>query len=216
MMPIITGVVPFGLIYGVTAINAGISEVAAISMSSIVFAGAAQVALANLIMDGTSIWVAVATVALLNLRMAMYAASLGHHIRHRNILLRMVASYLITDQAYAVSIAEFSKKTKVDTFKYYLGAAITLWLSWQICSAIGIFVGKTLPKNLSLEFIIPLMFLALAVPFLHKKPYIITAVISAIIMVLTRGIPYNGGFFLAVFFGMIGGVVAKRRFVHAD
>ncbi|MBN2231683.1 MAG: AzlC family ABC transporter permease [Deltaproteobacteria bacterium] len=216
MLPIITGVVPFGLIYGVTAANAGISPPAALGMSSILFAGAAQVALAELITDGTPVWVAVATVVLINLRMAMYSASIGPHIRHRNLLLRMLAAYLITDQAYAVSIVEFSRETEVNPFRYYLGAAVTLWIAWQTFSAVGIFVGATLPKNLSLEFIIPLMFLALAVPFLRQKAFIVTAVVTAAVMVVARGIPGNGGFFLAVFAGVFCGIAVKRRFLLGD
>lgn len=210
--PIIAGVIPFGLIYGVTAINAGLSEFAAISMSSIVFAGASQIALAKLLFDQAPMFVAIATVALINLRMAMYAASIGQHIRGDHFLLRIISSYLLTDQAYAVSIAKFSDETEpVHKIKYYLGSALTMWTTWQISCIVGVLLGKTLPKGLSLEFAIPLTFLALLGPFLKNKPFITTAIVSGILMIITHNLPYNAGFFVAVFGGIATGMVIKWR-----
>lgn len=215
--PILAGVVPFGLIYGVTAVNSGMSEITAISMSLIIFAGASQIALVNLLADQSAMLVAITTVALINLRMAMYGASIAQHIRSKNILVRMFSSYLLTDQAYAVSIAEFNTgNSNINKIKYYLGSAITMWVSWQIASIAGVLLGKTLPSNLSLEFAIPLTFLALLAPFLKKSPFITTAIVSGIIVVITHNLPFNSGFFIAIFCGITAGMFVKNRGLHAN
>ncbi len=42
-LPILIGVIPFGMIYGVLALDAGIPPGAAQAMSTVVFAGSAQI-----------------------------------------------------------------------------------------------------------------------------------------------------------------------------
>ncbi len=52
LLPMHLGVAPFGVIYGVVALQSGIPPLAAIAMSSIVFAGSAQFLLAQLVGAG--------------------------------------------------------------------------------------------------------------------------------------------------------------------
>ncbi|KAA0259522.1 AzlC family ABC transporter permease [Deferribacter autotrophicus] len=208
--PIISGVVPFGLIYGVSAINYGLNEIQTISMSYIIFAGASQIALVNQMFIDSSIFVSVATVFMINLRMAMYSASISPYFKDNNIFTKIIVSYLLTDQAYAVSIAKFNEDENINKVKFFLGAGITMWISWQISTVIGVFLGKTLPKGLSLEFAIPLTFLALLRPFLNKKYFVVTAIISGFTMIIFRNLPYNFGFFIAVFAGIFSGLFFKR------
>lgn len=47
MLPLLLGVVPFGLVFGVLGISSGLTETETILMSSIVFAGASQVVFAH-------------------------------------------------------------------------------------------------------------------------------------------------------------------------
>jgi 4-azaleucine resistance transporter AzlC len=108
--PILVGIVPFGLIYGVAAVDAGLSGVQAIAMSSILFAGSAQLAAVDLMARDAAIIVIVATALVINARHIMYSASLAPHLRGIGPWHRTVYAYLLTDQAYAVSIVRFAER----------------------------------------------------------------------------------------------------------
>ncbi len=211
VLPILTGLFPFGLIYGVSAVTSGIPKVQAIAMSFVVFAGAAQISIVNSFSSGISIITAVAIAGLINLRMAMYGASIADSIRSDRLLTRIFSSFLLTDQVYAVSITEKGKNMNTNIFKFYIGAALPIWLTWQAATIIGVFAGKTLPSWLSLEFAVPLTFLALLGPFLVKSHFAVSALTAGIVMVLTRNVPYNAGFFIAVLSGITAGFLIKNR-----
>ncbi len=216
ILPLIAGVSPFGMIYGVTAANSGLNNFTSIIMSMIIFAGSAQIALVELLKDNAPVFTILATIFLINLRMAMYSASISRYIRGENIFLRMFSSYFLTDQAFAISIGKFAEDKKVKRIPFYLGAGITLWVAWQISTVIGVLLGKTLPASLSLDFAIPLTFLAVTVPFLKKKYFVVTAVVTGIIMIFTRNLPYHSGFFVSVFSGIFAGMLFKRIINNAD
>lgn len=208
--PMITGVVPFGLIYGATAVKHGLTTLHSIVMSQIIFAGASQIALISQMAVDASIFVCIATVVMVNLRMLMYSASISPYFRKENIFLKWFASYFLTDQAYGVAIVKYNEDKNINHIMYYLGAGITMWVTWQISTILGIFVGKTLPQRLFLEFAIPLTFLALLRPFLNKHYFVITALTSGMAMVFLKHLPFNAGFFIAVFLGVLSGVFFKR------
>ncbi len=216
VFPILAGLLPFGLIYGISAASAGITNTSAIAMSFIVFAGAAQISLVNSFTSGASVLSAVAIAALINLRMAMYGASIARHIRSKNPVLRIITSFLLTDQAYAVTIAEITQNSKVNPLKFYLGSAIPIWLTWQVATVTGVLVGKAIPSRLSLEYAIPLTFLALLGPFLKNRYFIASALISGVSMILTRNFPYNSGFFISVFIGIAVGFIMKTKNGNKD
>lgn len=208
--PMITGVVPFGLIYGATAVKQGLTTVHSIVMSQIIFAGASQIALVSQMSVESSILVCVATVVMVNLRMLMYSASISPYFRKENLFMKWFASYFLTDQAYGVSIVKYNEDNNINHIRYYLGAGITMWGTWQISTILGIFAGKTLPQGLFLEFAIPLTFLALLRPFLNKHYFVVTALTSGAVMIFLKHLPFNGGFFIAVFAGVLGGLFFKR------
>ncbi len=211
ILPITAGIIPFGVIYGITAVSAGIPVFPSMAMSSVIFAGAGQIALVNAFASGASVISAAAIVTLINLRMAMYGASIAPYLKTGNIFKRVLAAYLLTDQAYAVSITEYSTSSKVSRMSFYLGAAGFLWAVWQAATAAGVFLGKTLPGGLSLEFAVPLTFIALMGPFLKNRYFAVTAVVSAAVMAAAGNLPYNTGFFIAVFSGLTAGYLYKRR-----
>jgi 4-azaleucine resistance transporter AzlC len=208
--PFITGVSPFGLIYGLTAAQSDLTFIQSVTMSQIIFAGASQIALIEQLKNNSSFIVIIATVFMINLRMAMYSASLSPHFRQLSTIKKMFLSYFLVDQSYAISISEFTKNDRTDRALYYFGAGIVMWTVWQISTIVGILIGTSIPKSFSLEFAIPLTFLALLTNFLSKKHFVVTAVISAVLMVLLKSLPLNLGFFIAVFTGVFTGQFYKR------
>lgn len=212
VLPILIGVVPFGLIYGVVAVASGIDEMAAILMSSIVFAGASQIAAAELWAEGAPLAIVVTTGLIINLRFLMYSASLATHFRDLPVSRRWLLSYLLTDQAYAVSVVRFGEDAAVRRVPFYLGAAVALWCTWQSSSIVGVLIGLRVPASWGLEFSVPLMFLALLVPTLRDRTPVLVAAVSATAAILLHRLPLHSGLMVASLLALgIGALLEARK-----
>ena len=213
--PILLGVTPFALIAGISAINKGFSELEALGMSVIVFAGAAQLAVVDLIGQHASAAAIIFTALIINLRFSMYSASIAPHFNGVPLPWRGVLAYLLTDQAYAVSIATYGDRVPPSKSWFFFGAAITLWVIWQAGTAVGIFLGTHIPPSWSLDFAIPLTFLALLFPTIRNRPSVVAAVTAGLLALVGHNLPYNLGLFLASFGGIGAGCMADWRIHRA-
>src|SRR5512138_1183041 len=145
-IPLLIGGFPFGLIYGALALNAGLSKAAAQIMSSTVFAGSAQFIAAQLVHENTPGFVIVLTIAVVNLRHMLYSASLAPYLASLPPRWKVFLSYLLTDEAYAPTILHYEKEGATPYAHWFLlGAGCALWLTWQISTAFGIFLGTAIP-----------------------------------------------------------------------
>ena len=212
-LPILLGVAPFGMIYGILALGAGLSPLAAQAMSAIVFAGSSQFMLVQLVGMGTPALVMILTGFVINLRHALYSASIAPHTLSLNPLWKGLLSYLLTDEAYAVSILHYNKadSTSVNKHWYFFGAGLTLWTSWQISTAIGIFLGKQVPSSWGLDFTLALTFIALVFPVIRDRPTLFAAVAARITSNLAAGLPYKLGLVSAALVGILAGLFAERK-----
>lgn len=211
--PVVPGVVPFAAVSGFAAIDSGMTTAQAFAMATVVFAGAAQIATTQLVEAGAPAAVMIMTAWLINLRFAVYSASIGPHFRHLSGGWRGLIAYLLTDQAYAISITRFNKLDHTPEpggHWFYLGAATLMWATWQVGSAVGILLGTGVPKAWALDFAVPLSFMGLLIPALTDRPAAVAAIIGGTVAVLGGGLPYNLGLVLAVFAGIAGGVIAER------
>ncbi len=210
--PILLGVVPFGLIFGALAMNARLSAAAAQAMSSIVFAGSAQFIAAQLVAAGTAGIVIVLVVFVVNLRHALYSASVAPYVRHLHPAWKLLLSYLLTDEAYAVTITHYNREGAApDGHWYFLGAGLTLWASWQASTAVGIFIGAQIPSGWPLDFVLPLTFIALVVPALRDRASLAAASVAGLAGALAMNLPYKTGLLAAALIGIVAGLVLERR-----
>ena len=162
------------------AIESGLTVIQAFLMSSIIFAGASQIAFAKLYLfvSPTSL---LTSITAINLRHFLYGVSVNEYLKKLTLKWRIIFSYLLTDEAYAVSIKYFQNNSKSKYFYYHLlGSGLTLFFTWQVSTLIGIFFGGTIPRYLNLEFIIPLSFIAIIIPMLKKKYDILACLSSGI------------------------------------
>jgi 4-azaleucine resistance transporter AzlC len=210
--PILLGVVPFGLIFGALAIGVNLSPLASQAMSSIIFAGSAQFVAAQLVEAGESGLVIVMVVFVVNLRHALYSASIAPHLRNMNTGWKMLLSYLLTDEVYAVTITHFDKSgDSSNRHWYFLGAGLTLWSSWQASTAVGIFIGAQIPTSWPLEFILPLTFIALVVPALRDRSAVAAAVSAGLVGLLAVDLPYKTGLLTAALVGIVVGMLIEGK-----
>lgn len=211
--PILIGVMPFGFIAGVTAVEAGLSNVQAILFSPAVFAGASQLAAYELIGRDAAVVVIVATVLVINSRFVMYSASLAPHLVSASVPQKVAVSYLLTDQAFAASIVRFGQTDDPIDLRlaYYFGAALALWVSWQTSTVIGVVAGAGIPPEWSLDFAIPLVFLALVFPAISDRGTVVAASVGAATASLAQPLAYNLNIPLAAISGIIAGLIAESR-----
>ena len=201
--PILLGVIPFGMIAGASAINAGFSTAQALSMSVIIFAGASQLAAIDLLARGAAVPVVVLTVLVINLRFIMYSAALTPHFAHLPARWKGLVSYLITDQAFVVVVNRYQAEPQMTGRRwYYLGTAMILWITWQFGTAAGVFLGNLVPASWELDFTVPLVFVALLVPTLGDRGNRVAAFVAGGVALAGQGLPYNLGLILAAFTGI--------------
>jgi 4-azaleucine resistance transporter AzlC len=203
------GSIPFGMIYGVLAVGAGIPPVLAQAMSVIVFAGGAQFVTAQLVGAGLPAVVIIVTIFVLNLRHALYSASLVPYTRYLSPIWKWAVAYFLVDEAYAATIGRW-RQGGGQAHWYYLGAGLGLWVNWQISTAIGIFLGAQIPAAWALDFALPLTFMGLVIPTLTDRAIRVTAVVAGVVAVLLFGLPYKLGLLLAALIAMGVGLWTER------
>ena len=204
--PLMIGVIPFGLVFGVAAAASSVGGAIGWASSWIIFGGAAQIATIQLLDEGTTAVVVIATALIIQARHIMYGAAMAPHFREFPAAWRWGLPYLLTDQAFAVSIIRYETVTD-PTYKrwFFLGAGITLWTVWQTTTGIGVLLGAQIPAAWSLEFTIPLVFLALLIPTLRTRPAVVAAAVGGTVALLGYSMPYN----LGLIVGAMSGVMEK-------
>jgi 4-azaleucine resistance transporter AzlC len=211
-IPLLIGVFPFGMIYGALALDAGLSKAASQLMSSMVFAGSAQFITAKLMSDAAPALVIILTIAVVNLRHMLYSASLAPYLKNLSLKWKVLLSYLLTDEAYAPSILKY-EETGITPFSHWflLGAGFSLWSTWQVSTALGIFLGAAIPENWPLDFALPLTFIAMVVPVLKNRPMIASAVSAGLVALLAYSLPFKLGLILAALTGILVGTILEGK-----
>lgn len=210
--PILLGVAPFGLVWGATVADAGFGFAEAGGFSSIVFAGASQLVALDLLVRGAPLAVVVLTALVINLRMLMYAASIVPHLAGESAPRRALGAYLLTDQAYAVSITRYTQQPEAPRrFEFYVGAGSALWLTWQATSLAGVAVGDAVPESVPIEFAIPAVFLALLAPAVTDRPTLVAALVAGVVATVGDPLPANLGMPVGALSGIGAGFWAAVR-----
>jgi 4-azaleucine resistance transporter AzlC len=200
--PLMLGIVPFALVAGIAAVDAGLGLAEAVGMSVIVFAGASQLAAFELLGSNAPLAVVIGTAAVINLRMVMYSASIAPYFADYDRRLRAGLAYVLTDQAYALSVAEFDKRPERSRWRYYLGVAASLWVVWQIGTVVGVVIGTGVPDSWGLTFAVPLVFLALLVPAMKDRPTTAAGVAAGAVAIVAVGLPLNLGLLVGAITGI--------------
>lgn len=205
--PLMLGVIPFGMICGANAIDAGLSPADAVMMSVVVFAGASQLAVTQLMAMDASWTVMLITGVVINLRMLMYSASLSRYLGTSPMYGRMGIAYLLTDQAYATSLQEFGSGSKEETHQamFYFGVALLMWIAFVGATGAGAVLGAVIPPEWDLGFSVPLTFLAMLMSSMKRPDNRKAAVIAGVCALLLHGLTCNLGMLIGAVAGIVGG-----------
>ena len=215
VLPLLLGVAPFGVIYGVVALQSGIPLLPAMAMSSIVFAGSAQFLLAQLVGGGAPLLLSAGAVGLVNLRHALYSASVAPMLAHLPRRWKMLLAYLLTDEAYAAAIphllVDAPESRSPHAHWILFGSGFGLWAGWQVATLAGVLIGAQLPSNLGLDFALPLTFIAIVVPMIDSRALLAAAVAAGAVAVVLAALPYKIGLFIAALAGLVVGAAMTRK-----
>ena len=213
--PLQLGVIPFGMLYGIGAVAAGMPVWLAQLTSMVVFAGAAQLVIVQMLSAAAGALPIGLTAALLNLRHLLYSASVAGHVRHLPRRWRVVLAYLLTDEAYAVAILRYTRPEAADQEQaepdlrhwYFLGCGLTLWGCWQLSTALGIAFGARIPPEWDIDFAVPLTFIALLTLLVKERAGQAAALVAALAL---AALPYRLGLVLAIVLGLVAGAAVAR------
>lgn len=212
MLPITTGVVPFGAVMGTVAADAGLEFYQSFLMNLFVFAGAAQLAAIDLMTQSTASVVVVATGLIINLRFLLYSAAFSPLVQNSKFITKFACAYSLTDQTYAAMLAHQKKlNNQSESLQFYLGASLCMFLAWQISVIAGFVFGNFAPKALALDYAVPLSFVALVMPTFKSWKYIAVAVFSSNISLLLTHMPFRLGLIATTALSICFAVVLTRK-----
>lgn len=209
LLPMVPGVLPFGLIAGANGESLGFTPDMTLGMTVLFFAGSAQLAAYQLIQEQALPAVIVFTALMVNIRFLIYSAAFAPLLHGMKACHKWPLAYLLSDQVYALCASRFPPQDNGrEKLHYFTGAALAMWASWVASVGLGLLVGERIPAGWSLEFAIPLAFLAMLVVNIRDRASLITAVAAALLAIGLSQLPYNLGFIAAIIGGIATGLVA--------
>lgn len=206
-LPILLGVVPFGIIFGALAVASGLTALEAQAFSFILFAGSAQFIAVGMLAENSAVLVILGTVLVVNLRHVLYSATLAPYLDRLPARWKVTLSWLLTDEAFATTVSHIVREGSAGLRWYLLGTGLTLWFSWQVSTAFGALVGGEISTGIPLEFALPLTFIALLVPVLKGRPNIAAAVVAAAVAAVLWQAPYRLGLMAGILAGVAAGIL---------
>ena len=220
--PFVLVIIPFSSLFGILATEAGLSVFETLAFSVVVIAGAAQFTALQLMQEHAPTAIVLASALAVNLRMAMYSASLTPYIGAAPLWQR--AAYMTVDQSYVCAMAQYEKEPQMtipQRMSYFFGCVTPVVPMWYLFTLIGALLGAQIPQSWALDFALPITFLAMIAPMFRTPAHVIAAVVASVAGLLTAGVPYSLGLILAGLAGMLAGARAelwleKRSVKHSE
>lgn len=211
-LPFLIVVVPFAMLFGALATDAGLTMLEVLTFSAVVFAGAAQFAALQLMQDQAPLLVILATSLAVNLRMVMYSIALSPHLGSAPLGIRATIAYFLVDQSYVTSIAEFDRNpslTMAEKIAYFFGSIAPIAPLWYISNIAGARLGQAIPPEYALDFAVPITFLAVIAPMIRTLPHVAATLVSILGALLLATLPLGTGLLVAATLAMAAGATLE-------
>ncbi len=213
-LPFVIVVIPFAMLFGVVATEAGLPLYQVMAFSFLVIAGASQFTALQFMSENAPTIVVLASALAVNLRMVMYSAALTPHLGSQPLWKRVFLSYFLVDQTYLLSATEYENRpdqTAAQKAAFFFGCMIPICPMWYLFTWVGAAVGEQIPASLGIDFIVPIAFLAMVSPALRTPAHIAAAFVSIVLALALFWIPFNLGLLVAALVAMITGAEIERR-----
>ena len=208
---VIPSYLPFGLVCGVASVNAGLTTGASLALPALVYGGSSQAVLLQFLQGSASLWVAILSGCVINLRMAVYSAAMASRVRHLGKPQRMLVAAFLVDNTFAFMQArEQSHPQDPHLIAYYAGLTTVFWISWVSFCVIGVLAGNIVPASWQLDFAIPLSFIAIAATSIRNVPMGAAALVGGMASILLFSLPLKLGLIAACLAGLLAGLLAQK------
>jgi branched chain amino acid efflux pump len=209
MVPGLAGLVPFGLVIGISAAQADIPALAGWATGPLIYAGSSQVATIGMLGAGTAPVVVVASALIINIRLIFYSATMARYWRGTPWWWRLAAAYLMVDPSVAVGLDGYRRLSRRRAHAHYLGGAVLLWVCWLAAIGVGATAGAGLPAWLHLEFVMSLYLVGQTVPKLSHPAQRRAIFAAAAAALLALSAPLQLGIALAIAVGVTAGLTGR-------
>ena len=213
-IPMIVGATPFGIIFGTLAVTGGgLSIWGAMGFSLFVFAGSAQFVAVGLLTQGAGAAVIILTTFVVNVRHALYGASLAPYTKHLSQRWLLPMAFWLTDETYATVINRWSVPEEEEPYTewYHLGSSMLMYVNWNIWSLVGVFAGSQFENAAAwgLDFAMVVTFIGIVVPMIKSRPMLACALAAGLTGVMANGLPHKLGLIVAAVVGIAVGYLLE-------
>ncbi|MZR11875.1 branched-chain amino acid ABC transporter permease [Maritimibacter sp. DP07] len=209
-LPFILVIIPFGALFGVVATEAGLDLAQVMVMTVLVIAGASQFAAIQQMVDSAPVIMVLATSLAVNLRMAMYSASLVPHLGKAPLWQRAVAAYFLVDQSGVMAAEKFDEAPETPIrakLAYFFGIIVPIAPLWYGATWLGAVVGGRIPESFALDFAMPITFLAMVAPMVKSLAHLAAAMTSVVLALALAWMPFGSGLLVAAIAAMVVGAL---------
>ncbi|MCC2594957.1 AzlC family ABC transporter permease [Pusillimonas sp. MFBS29] len=217
-MPALVATATWGFVTGIALVKSGLTESMATLMTLMVYAGSAQLTSLPLLESSAPLWLIFAAGTVVNIRFVIFGAALQPYFRHLSWVKRLFLGYLTTDFSFVLFMArhgESRDRGTPDQLWYLLGVIIPGWITWNLFSLLGIFLGSFVPASWSLEYAAILALMAIILPLVKTRPMVMCLLVAGVIAWVGQPLPLRLGLAAAVVGGIIAGVLAERQMNRA-
>jgi 4-azaleucine resistance transporter AzlC len=213
--PLVVGAIPFGLIFGAGAVANGISPAGAQAMSLFVFAGSAQFIASQLVGSGVGVMIIVLTTFVVNLRHALYSATLAPYLKHLPQRWLAPLGFWLTDETFVIVAARYQQPDQ-SPYKhwYFLGSEVFMYVNWNVCTLLGILAGQRIPNlaDLGLGFAMTVTFIGMLIPLIQNRALLASAGVAAVAAVIAYPLPNKLYLMVAALLGIAAGVLVESYY----
>ncbi|SDD96425.1 4-azaleucine resistance probable transporter AzlC [Paracoccus isoporae] len=216
-LPFLLVIAPFGLLFGVVATAAGFDLAETMGFTILVFAGASQFTAVQLMTDQAPVWLVILSSLAVNLRMAMYSASMVPWLGTASQPTRAAIAYALIDQTYVLSIDYYQNAPRLSLpqrLGYFAGTSLVMCGAWVSCSLAGAVFGRAIPDSIPLDFAVPITFLAMIAPALRTPAHVAAASVAVIVSLLLVGLPAGVGPMIAALLAMLTGAGVETMMIR--
>ena len=203
----------WGLVTGVAMVKSGLSESMATLMTVLVFAGSAQLTSLPLIASSEPVWLIFMAAMVVNIRFVIFGAALQPYFRHLPWQQRLALGYVSSDITFVVFMGRYGETqggVSSSQLWYYLGLVIPGWLSWNLFSLLGVYLGAFVPASWSLDFAAILALMAIIIPLVRTRPMLMCLLVAGLVAWVGQLLPLRLGLVGAVVGGVLAGVFTDQ------
>jgi branched chain amino acid efflux pump len=218
-IPMDLGALPFGIIFGALAVTSGLTPVAAVAMSAFVFAGSSQYIAVGLVAQQVSVIFIVFTTLIVNLRHALYSATLAPYFKSVRQRYLIPMAFMLTDETFVIVVKRFEERGSQPYGQwYYLGSAVLMYSNWLLWTVVGVIAGQTIPDPgaWGLDFAAVVTFTGMVVSLLRSRSTALAVVVSGLVAVIGAPLPNKLGLMLAALAGVAAGVIGTAIFNESE